>query len=69
MPRDADVLFSFPLASFLLPFCFITVILNFVSDESSPVPNAISTDKHISEHLLEIIERRLRSSEDLQTHH
>lgn len=37
------------LAAFLMPFCFIIVLLNFVSDQANPVSHVINADKHISE--------------------
>lgn len=56
---------SLLLASFLLSFCFIIVLLNFVSDQAKPVSPVINADKHVSENLLEVIERnvgRMKSS-------
>lgn len=35
------------------------VLLNFVRDQASPVSPVISADKHVSENLLEVIERNV----------
>jgi len=35
------------------------VLLNFVSDEAKPVSPVINVDKHVSENLLEVIERNV----------
>ena len=56
---------SFLLASFLLSFCFIIVLLNFVREQANPLSPVINADKHVSENLLEVTERnvgRMRTS-------
>lgn len=45
----AKALHSLLLASLLLPFCFVTVLLNFIRDQANQMSHDINTDKYISE--------------------
>lgn len=45
----AKALHSLLLASFLLPFCFVIVLLNFIRDQANQMSHDINTDKYISE--------------------
>ena len=59
-PGDAVALPSLLLACFLLSFCFVTVLLNCVRDQASPMSHVTrNNDNHVSEKLLEAIVRNV----------